>query len=180
VAFSVDGAQKEIFEYYRRGANFEQVEANIERLLSMRINNKPSVIFNMVSHRETDPEIFINRWKGKVDVLTLSRKRQPNREDNIPIIFSKPCPLLYQQLVIGWNGITGLCCEDFWGDYITGEFPEKSLYEIWHGRALNKARQLHEKGHYKKLPLCRHCDAGELRGYAEEKRGNTLIRKELM
>lgn len=178
-AFSVDGAQKEIFEYYRRGASFEKVEANIERLLSLRKNNKPAVIFNMVSHNEADPEIFINRWKGKVDVLILSKKRPAKREEGTPIVLSKPCPLLHQQLVMGWNGMTGLCCEDFWIDYVMGRFPDKSLYEIWHGKALNKARMLHERGAYHKIALCQHCGAGELHGYEEERIENTLIRREL-
>ncbi len=181
-AFSVDGAQKEAFEYYRKGAEFEQVEANIERLLSMRKNNKPSIIFNMVSHSETDPEIFVNRWKGKVDVLTLSRKRPPNREAGRPIVLTQPCPFLYQQLVMGWNGLTGLCCEDFWCDYVTGKFPDRSLFEIWNGRELNRARKLHAKGDYRKIDLCRHCEAGELRGYDDqtvECNGvNTLVKRE--
>jgi hypothetical protein len=183
VAFSVDGAQKEVFEYYRKGASFEQVEANIERLLSLRRGGKPSVSFNMVSHDEADQEIFINRWKGKVDMLTLSTKRPPNRECDTPIVLTAPCLLLSQQLVVGWNGVAGLCCEDFWGDYITGKFPDASLYEIWHGKALARARALHEKGDYRKIGLCRQCNAGELHGYEEwtvEENGvHTLVRKEL-
>ena len=182
VAFSVDGAQKEIFEHYRKGARFEQVEENIERLLSLRRNGRPSVTFNMVSHDEADPGLFINRWKGKVDVLTLSSKRPPERKEDSPILMTSPCPLLSQQLVVAWNGVAGLCCEDFWGDYVTGTFPESSLYEIWQGKALMKARRLHENGNYRKIPLCRQCNAGELHGYeewTEERNGShTLVRKE--
>jgi pyruvate-formate lyase-activating enzyme len=182
VAFSVDGAQKEIFEYYRRGARFEQVEENIGRLLSLRNNGRPAVSFNMVSHQEADLAIFIDRWKGKVDSLTLSSKRPPNRKEDNPIVLTGPCPLLSQQLVVAWNGVAALCCEDFWGDYVVGRFPGTSLYKIWHGRALTKARRLQERGDYRKISLCRQCNAGELHGYeewTEERNGSyTLVRKE--
>lgn len=183
VCFSVDGAEKEIFEYYRKGAVLENVEENIRYLLSLRKDGKPNISFNMVSHKEANIEMFIDKWAGRVDSLVISTKRPVNREGNIRLNLLKPCPSLYRQLVIGWPGKTGLCCEDFWGDYITGKFPAESLYEIWHGRALKRARRLHEAGQQDRLGLCRTCDTIIFHLYEErsvEKHGRkTVIRREL-
>lgn len=167
IGFSVDGAQKEIFEYYRKGAVLEQVEENIEYFLSIK-KGKPTTYINMVCHLEADINMFINKWKGKVDTILLSIKRANVKKKNKPVILQKPCQLLYQQLIMGWDGKTVLCCEDYYGDYITGNYPEKNLYEIWHGNLFNNARLLHEKGNARKIDLCRHCDSVVFHEYDEK------------
>lgn len=183
ICFSVDGAEKEVFEYYRKGAVLDIVEENITFLSSLRGEAKPHISLNMVRHEEADLGAFVDKWAGVVDALAISAKRPVEREDNIRLRLLKPCPMLYRQIVIGWPGKTGLCCEDFWGDYITGELPAQSLYDIWHGKPLNKARKLHESGRQDKLYLCRNCDMTAFHQYEEkiiEKNGKkTIVRKEL-
>ncbi|MEW6714125.1 MAG: radical SAM protein [Nitrospirota bacterium] len=183
ICFSVDAAEKEVFEYYRKGAALDTVEENIRFLSSVRREAKPYISLNMVHHEEADLEAFIDKWSGVVDSLTISAKRPVDREDNVRLKLLKPCPMLYSQIVIGWPGKTGLCCEDFWGDYITGELPSQSLYDIWHGKAFKKARSLHEAGRQERLNLCRTCDTIIFHQYEEktiEKNGKkTIVRKEL-
>ncbi len=159
VAFSVDSAQKEIFEHYRRGAALEVVEKNIEHLISLKHGDRPGIMLNMVGHEEADKDLFIERWKGKVNTLQVSLKRPVDRENNRRIIFKKSCPLPFQQLVMGWSGQVVLCCEDCWGDYVIGKFPEESLYAIWHGKRITRARMLHRKGKHHTIPICKHCDS---------------------
>ena len=183
ICFSVDGAEKEIFEYYRRGASLDIVEHNIKNLLSLKRNGNPHILFNMVNHKEADLDRFIDKWTGLVESLTISLKRPVLREENRRLKIIKPCPLLYQQLVIGWPGKTGLCCEDYWGDYITGDLLSESLYDIWHGEPLNRARKLHETSRQDELYLCRTCDTILFHQYEErtiERHGRkTIVRKEL-
>lgn len=183
ICFSVDGAQKEVFEYYRRGAHLETVERNIKYLLSLRKQGKPQIYFNMVNHDEADLALFIDTWAGLVDSLSISIKRPVRREDQERLKLLKPCPLLYQQLVIGWPGKTGLCCEDLWGDMITGEIPAASLHDIWHDKVLRKARRLHEEGRQDNIDLCRTCNTIHFHQYEEKaevrNECTTLIRREL-
>lgn len=182
IGFSVDGAQKEIFDYYRKGASLEEVEANIEHLLSLR-KNGPTVYLNMVLHEEADKDLFIQRWKGKVETLLLSVKRINDKSLNTPIVFQKPCHLLYEQLIMGWDGTAVLCCEDYYGEYIAGKFPEQSIQEIWLGSALSGARRLHETGKARSLRLCSLCDSVAFHEYDEkvmDKEGKTtIVREEL-
>ncbi len=137
----------------------------------------------MVNHEGADLNSFIDKWAGHVYTISISLKRPANREKNRKLSLIKPCPLLYQQLVIGWPGKTGLCCEDFWGDYITGDSSTESLHDIWHGSQLTRVRRLHEKGAQENLDICRNCDTIVFHEYEEfsiEKNGRTtLVRKEL-
>jgi pyruvate-formate lyase-activating enzyme len=183
ICFSVDGTEKEIFEYYRRGAVLDVVEENIRYLLSVRKKEIPRISFNMVNHDEASVEKFVEKWSGLVESLDISVKRPvtKGREKHLKLI--KPCPMIYRQLAVGWAGKAGLCCEDFWLDYVTGEFPKESLYDIWHGRRLNRARELHERSMQDELELCRVCDAYVFHRYDDriiEKNGKkTIVRQEL-
>lgn len=179
IGFSVDGAEKEIFEYYRRGASLSSVESNIETLIALKKNNKPNIFLNMVRHEEANIDLFIERWKEKVDCIQISIKRPIIREQNTPIIFKKPCPLIFQQLILGWSGHSVLCCEDCWGEYIIGKFPDNSCYQIWNSKAMQKARELHLKGKYDKINLCKHCDSAFFHEYNEMIIYNTRVRIEL-
>ena len=183
LAFSVDGAQKDVFEYYRKGASLERVEENIRFLLAIRTGGKPSVSLRMVNHEETDVQLFIEKWSGHVESIVVSRKRPVRREMSLPVKLRRPCPSIYQQMIMGWDGTTVLCCEDNWGDAIIGRFPDQSLYEIWNGQTLQRARRLHEAGRYREIGLCSTCDAGVFHRFDErtvERAGKrTLVRLEL-
>ncbi len=183
IGFSVDGAQKDIFEYYRKGAVLEEVEENIEHLLRIRKNGKLHVMLNMVLHTEADTELFINRWKGKVDLIQLSLKRATNKKPLIPLPKTQPCPLLSQQLLMGYDGKTVLCCEDYYAEHITGEFPNQRLQDIWQGKVLTGARQLHAVGKYTAIELCKYCDASVFHMFDQKEivmdGHKTIIRREL-
>lgn len=183
LSFSVDGAQKDVFEYYRKGAVLERVEENIRFLLDIRTNGKPSVSLCMVNHEEADVELFLEKWAGHVESITVSRKRPMRRETSLPVKLRRPCPSIYRQMIMGWDGTAVLCCEDNWGDAVIGRFPDQSLYEIWNGRTLQRVRRLHELGRYEEIALCSTCDAGVFHLFDERtvERGGktTLVRQEL-
>lgn len=183
ISFSVDGAQKDVFEYYRKGAVLAQVEEHIGYLLAIRHGGKPSVSLRMVNHEEADVELFVERWAGRVDSIAISRKRPVQREASQPVRLRRPCPSISQQLIMGWDGTAVLCCEDNWGDAVIGRFPDESLYEIWNGKTMQRARRLHASGRYEEIALCRTCDAGVFHLCDErmvERAGKTtLVRYEL-
>lgn len=183
ICFSVDGAEKHIFEHYRKGADFDLVEENIRYLLSIRKVDNPVISFNMVRHQEADVMKFIDKWSGLVDVLNISIKRPHVINGKSKLKLLKPCGLLYQQLALSWTGKAGLCCEDFWLDHVTGQFPEESLHNIWHGHLLNNVRKKHETKRSDSVNLCRTCNATFLHLYkewfVEKGKIKTLIREEL-
>lgn len=179
VGFSVDGAQREIFEYYRKGAILSEVEENIERLLSLRRAGKPTILLNMVAHAEADLGLFIERWKGKVDTIQVVMKRPIERNHQRRITLAKPCPSPDEQLVMGWTGQVALCCDDGWGDYIIGKFPEERLYDIWHGEPMNRARAAHRELRGDTINVCTRCDSPRFHDFFEVNLEKTHIRVEL-
>ena len=68
------------------------------------------------------------------------------------------CPQLWQRLVIGSDGRVMLCANDEMASYNIGDTNKESLYDIWHGKKLNKAREIHlkHKG-TEKINACKNC-----------------------
>ncbi len=68
------------------------------------------------------------------------------------------CPVLYQRLVIGSDGMILLCSNDEFCLYPLGDANKESLYEVWHGEKLTEARRVHEQCRgVEFLEPCRHC-----------------------
>ena len=68
------------------------------------------------------------------------------------------CPQLWQRLTIGADGRVMLCANDEMMANQVGDVNDESLYDIWHGEKLQKAREIHlkHKG-AKEIEPCKHC-----------------------
>lgn len=94
------------------------------------------------------------------------------------IIYEKnfTCPVLYQRLVVASDGRVLLCSNDEYGRYIVGDTNTQSLYDIWHGEKMEKARELHLKHiGYKELSPCKDCYLPRKTLAAKEKIGGKDI-----
>lgn len=68
------------------------------------------------------------------------------------------CPQLWQRLVINADGRVALCANDEMGSHILGDVNNESIYDVWHGKKLNKARKIHESHNgVKEMEVCKHC-----------------------
>jgi radical SAM protein with 4Fe4S-binding SPASM domain len=68
------------------------------------------------------------------------------------------CPQLWERLVIGSDGEALLCSNDEMGSYKIGNANKESLHSIWHGKKMNKARELHIKHMgVDKVSPCKYC-----------------------
>jgi len=60
--------------------------------------------------------------------------------------------------VIGADGNVMLCANDEMELHNLGNVRDESLYNIWHGERLNKAREIHIKHlGVKEIEPCKHC-----------------------
>lgn len=166
IAFSVDGINPQTFSQVRHGADLAQVEANILRLLELKKKaggQKPRVLLNMVAYDEVIAQktAFVDKWLAKVDKVMISHYRNPpssRRWSGSPTAERRPCPFLFSQVVIAWDGRIGLCCEDFNIDIELGRVGEGTILESWNGARMAGFRRAHQDGDFASLPLCHDCD----------------------
>jgi hypothetical protein len=103
-----------------------------------------------------------------------------DKAEDILYIPDFTCPVLFQRIVVGSDGIVPLCSNDEFNYYQLGDVSKESIYDLWHGTRMNAARALH-RAHAAvgKLIPCKQCylprrtqpvaeDIGERRVYIDK------------
>ncbi len=178
LAFSVDGVRPETNDFFRRGASLEKVEKNISYLIETKERQhlkKPAISFNMVAYPEIADQAqeYVRKWLPFSSYVSISSFRPIGSKrlctDDKLLPGFTPCPLLYSQLVISWDGKAGLCCEDIFLDVLLGNIQEKSVMQIFNSAKMQTYRMKHEQGDKDSLPICKECDVWASSKVIEEK-----------
>ena len=163
---------KNYFENFRKGADWNLVLENIRRLLKFKkkkdsrsptvhivnIMMDNSVSFSKLKDLFQDLDVIgitafkTHTWAGEfADIMV----------DNSLLRVSKksyfPCSHLWSSLAIKWDGKVVPCCRDLKGDYIVGDAVRSSLLEIWNGDRLMNLRYRLKTKDLARTPLCRNC-----------------------
>ncbi len=166
ISISIDGTDATTNDYFRVNADLKLIEKNISYLIEKKIKEKssfPKLHFNMVGY----PEIlyqemsYVRKWMPVAEEVNIfsfrpigSRKLWSGQQE-IPF---KPCPLLWQQMVISHEGKIGLCCVDDNDDVHIGKLEGSSLYDIYNfNPKLLFYREKHLKNELSDLLLCADC-----------------------
>jgi len=106
-----------------------------------------------------NPEEFYNIFNPITDQLA-SNPLIDYLGNDTDIVYEKnfTCPQLWQRLVIGSDGRVMVCGNDEMSSHIIGDVNEESMYDIWHGKKMSKAREIHmrHKG-TEEMDVCKHC-----------------------
>jgi radical SAM protein with 4Fe4S-binding SPASM domain len=123
-----------------------------------------------------DIDKFIDFWIEKTDEVMISPCRPVGSRENVFVDRSVkriPCYMLYEMMVVYWDGQVGLCCEDWFNSGNMGDLNRQAIIDVWNGRKFNKARSAHEHEHFHKMPLCKDCNTwfkGVIEDSLDEKR----------
>ncbi|MBW1646312.1 MAG: radical SAM protein [Deltaproteobacteria bacterium] len=166
LALSIDGVKPATNDYFRRHADLRLIEENVRHLIEIKAaaaSAKPVLSFNMVGYEEIlDQEReYVARWLPHADQVSVATFRPVgSRRLWAPAQAPSftPCRLLYQQLVVAWNGDVGLCCEDINLEVPLGNVVEDGLLAVFnHSETLRRYRRAHEEGKLAGLRLCADC-----------------------
>jgi len=177
INISFDGFSKETYERIRRNLNFDQVNSNIVGFLNLKNRmkkRKPRIelAYVEIEDNKAETEDFIKKWRGVVDKVhvglfcnwggaVVGKEIIGSQHLNLK---RKPCTRLWSHLLIFRNGDVPLCCQDFNGEYLLGNALRSSVGGIWHGEELNRYRQLHMKGQFEQIPICKVCNFWKQQG----------------
>jgi MoaA/NifB/PqqE/SkfB family radical SAM enzyme len=166
LALSIDGVVPETHDHFRGRADLRLIEKNVVRLIEEKMSRGsrlPVLLFNMVGYPEIldQSRAYVERWLPHAERVTvatfrpLGSRRLWHGEPSIP---GRPCPLLWSQMVIGFDGSVGLCCEDINLDVPLGSVLESSLEELYNRTPrLLDYRRRHALGDTGRLTLCSDC-----------------------
>jgi hypothetical protein len=160
INISVDASGREVFERTRVGLKYDNVIANIERLVRIRGElgrTHPKLILSFVRQDNSDEErAFIDHWRTFADKIHVTDLHNwagtLNRESDVRY----PCYRQWLTFTVLWDGRVSLCCADFDGRVVLGDMRTSSIRETWESDAYRQVRREHlESGG---PDICRACD----------------------
>lgn len=165
ILFSIGAASRSFYEKVR-GSGFERVSDNILRFLKNRENFQPAPtvtvqIINLPEFPEMEAEIrqFKKVWKGKpVIVMVYDKLNWGIFDSGVGKIKRYPCPSLWRNIFVHWDGKVSACCIDWDQSLGIGDLSEQTIAEIWSGAEIKAYREAHVNKDFTALHLCRHCN----------------------
>ncbi len=162
ITVSFDGLGEE-YEKIRKPLKYEETLAKIKEIKEIKKEfdvNKPVIkIQGIWPSIRVNPEEFYNTLAPYVDSVAFNPLIDfTKRPEDKVFIDNFYCPMIYQRLVIGADGLVMMCSNDEENTHVIGNANEETVYDIWHGEKLNRVRELHKKTNgYKDLEVCRNC-----------------------
>src|SRR6185436_7604070 len=168
ITLSFDGATKESFEFYRKGARFEKVRDNFVRFARMKKERGSGmqVVVQMVRMERNAGEVddFIRFWSAvpgvdqvriKADETNLMRPDAGHEAQE----WKHPCHYLWRgPMYVKHNGDVYPCCQSYMLDgKPLGTIGEAPLEEIWNNEEMQRMRSLHVAGRAGEIDICSRC-----------------------
>ncbi|MFC1538271.1 radical SAM/SPASM domain-containing protein [Candidatus Latescibacterota bacterium] len=193
---SIDGADKESYEYYRTGGNFEQVIAGMKKvssavkkndggpkiilqcLITLKNENDIRKVVSLAKEIGTDKVVFKSLQAGIIEDSALYLPENPEHtryvindsgsiETDRYWFLRDRCLRVYYSLQIDWQGNVLPCCFDKNSENITGNVFNESLSDMWNSeKYLSFRNTLNHKGRV--LSMCKDCTEGLKRLTIEE------------
>jgi radical SAM protein with 4Fe4S-binding SPASM domain len=168
ITLSFDGARKETFEFYRKGANFEKVRDNFVRFarLKQARRSKLQVVVQMVKMAGNSGEVdeFLQFWSAVPGVDQVRIK-----EDETNVLrpdaghpagdWKYPCHYLWRgPMYVKQNGDVYPCCQSYMLDGAPlANLAETPLMAIWNSKPIQDMRRLHAAGRGGEVDICARC-----------------------
>jgi radical SAM protein with 4Fe4S-binding SPASM domain len=168
ITLSFDGASKETFEFYRKGARFEKVRDNFVRFSRMKRDRGSGmqVVVQMVRMEKNAGEVdeFIRFWRSvpgidqiriKEDETNLLRPDAGHESGE----WKHPCHYLWRgPLYVKQNGDVYPCCQSYMLDGAPlGNLEKQSLEALWNSGEMIRMRRLHVSGRAGEIGICSRC-----------------------
>ncbi len=167
--FAFDGASRETYEMYRKGASFDKVRENIHTFLRVKkeMRSKVFCAVQMVALKDNrqEAQALIRIW-GREGVAVRIKKDEilnegsaiPGSAHNQPPM-RHPCLHLWRgPMYITYDGTAYPCCYIF-PDESIGNVRDNSIQELWNSDKMVRLREAHLRGDLRDYIGCRKCPA---------------------
>jgi len=168
--FSIDGTNKKEYETIRRQGNFDTLLNNVRLLKEIRDNknSRLKIICAMVVTNDNQNHLsdFKKLFEPMADDILISKAtnlggkydKQGLNEKILKNSF-KPCRLLWDRIIVNYDGKITACCVDFDAELVYADYYSDKLIDAWNNETIQNWRNNHLTGNINNMPLCNKCDA---------------------
>jgi radical SAM protein with 4Fe4S-binding SPASM domain len=167
ITLSFDGASKETFEHYRKGAKFEKVRDNFVRFARMKHARKTDlqIVVQMVRMPGNAHEVdeFRRFWSAIEGVDQVRIKEDETNlvqpEGHRALSSKHPCHYLWRgPMYVKHDGRVFPCCQSYMLDGAQiGDLREQPLEEIFNSGHMRELRRKHAEGRAGEVDMCVRC-----------------------
>ncbi|MBF0485476.1 MAG: SPASM domain-containing protein [Candidatus Omnitrophica bacterium] len=166
---SIDGVNKESFEYMRPGAKFETVIKNTRYLLKKNKAAGHKVIIQVhngnddVSKKQCQDACYDEIFKEAHKVSQWEPRDWNDSFHTKSGAFSPRagfCSFVFDSVTLSSSGAVIKCCNDLKEQTKYGDFSKDTLESIWRSQKRRDFLELMSKGERRKIPGCHNCSIG--------------------
>jgi radical SAM protein with 4Fe4S-binding SPASM domain len=170
IILAFDGATRETYEKYRKGADFDKVRENILGFLEVKkkLHSRIFCILQMVRLAENRHEVpeLIRMWRIEgIDGIRIKKDEVHNEGSAIPgdnearPPMRHPCYLLWRgPMYVHYDGTAYPCCY-IYPEEPVGNLRTSTLTEIWNSEKMTRLREAHVRGDLSDYKACQNCPA---------------------
>lgn len=164
ITVSADGIE-DTYNRIRAPITYREILQNLRNLLEVKAglqSAKPVVkVQGIWPALQQDPGAYLAAYSPLSDLVAFNPLIDYIRELPDSELLFEPnftCPMPYQRLVIGADGIAMMCSNDEENNHPVGNANTQSIHEIWHGLTMRQVRELHQAhGGVAALGPCNRC-----------------------
>ena len=163
VAFSIDAADKELYEKLRVNGKFEKTLRNVERFNEIKTKHYPTSrlvtrISGVKVNEMQDVDKQVEMWSQYADIVAFTNYIPWENSYNNPLSEVKePCTELWRRMFVWWDGIVNPCDYDYKSTLSKWNVMTKSVSEIWNSPYYNELRQKHLDDMRNEVEPCKRC-----------------------
>jgi sulfatase maturation enzyme AslB (radical SAM superfamily) len=163
MAFSIDAADKDLYEKLRVNGKFEKILKNVERFNEIKEKEYPnSRIVTRISgvkvNETQDVQEMIDMWQPYADIFAFTNYTPwESTYDNPVNNITLPCTELWRRLFIWWDGKVNPCDYDYKSILSNWNVSDITISEIWNREIYKSMRKKHLNENRRKYEPCKRC-----------------------
>jgi sulfatase maturation enzyme AslB (radical SAM superfamily) len=163
MAFSIDAADKELYEKLRVNGKFEKTLRNVERFNEIREKEYPNSrlttrISGVKVNEDQDVQKMVDLWAPYADIIAFTNYTPWESSYENPINdVSIPCTELWRRLFVWWDGKVNPCDYDYKSLLSKWSASKTPISEIWNSDYYKMLRTKHLNDERKELEPCKKC-----------------------
>jgi radical SAM protein with 4Fe4S-binding SPASM domain len=164
---SLDAYTKETYEKIRLKGKFDQVVANLKRLIEMRdeLGSPTKIMTSIIKQKEAleEVEAFEQFWGQYVDEVIIRGLNSDLGIVNVSETYFDddlnrwPCHQFWKRITLNHDGDVRFCVEDWRNTGLTGNIMDTSIEEMWKGPLYQELRERHMSGRWNDVSMCEKC-----------------------
>ena len=163
MAFSIDAADKELYEKLRVNGKFEKTLKNVKRFNEIREKEYPnSRLTTRISGVKVNDiqnvDEMIDQWASYADIVAFTNyiPWESSYENELSKV-ETPCTELWRRMFVWWDGKVNPCDYDYKSILSKWNVNKKNISEIWNSDYYNFLRDIHLKIQRAEIEPCKRC-----------------------